>query len=132
MLFPTNINRRLSQKLVYKTIMLFYSVGILKFSCKGNFSFLVIFTYCRLSQWFSTFFKSQTPDLSNLLLRTPHKLTRFQFSAQNQVKSKKKKVITSSDDLFCIEYVGEELKKRVYPYNLLFTKNDYFLKYIIN
>ena len=34
-------------------------------------------TVYRSAQWFSTFFKSRTPKLSNLLLRTPHKSTQI-------------------------------------------------------
>ena len=33
--------------------------------------------YNLLEQWFSTFFKSRTPKLSYLLLRTPYKLTQI-------------------------------------------------------
>ena len=49
MLFLTNINGRLSQALVYKIMMLFYSAGILKFSSQGNFSFLVTSAHCIMS-----------------------------------------------------------------------------------
>ena len=41
--FPTNANGRLNQNLVYKIVMQFYSVGILKSTSQCIFSFLVIF-----------------------------------------------------------------------------------------
>ena len=41
--FPTNANGKLDQNLVYKIVMQFYSVGILKSTSRCIFSLLVIF-----------------------------------------------------------------------------------------
>ena len=88
-------------------------------------------------QWFLTFFKSRTPKLGNLLVRTPHKSTQSNTISIFRPKSngskkgyhvcrrsifrpksseEQKKVFTSSDVLFSSENIGEELRKKIYPY----------------
>ena len=62
-----------------------------------------------VDQWFATFFKLQTPNLSNLLLRTPHKLT--------QVDTTRSKA-TFTRDAFLLSlaktYLFEDMMGRIY------------------